>query len=332
MTTRKDVAKLAGVSVATVSHVLSKKKYVSPELVEKVENVIRELNYQPNIIARSLSTKKTHHVGIIVNNIANTYYSEIALGMSKVASDHGYTVSIYFVGDDPQKYATSAIQRQLDGLFIATNGEFFTTEQMKKMLSANMVFVNSVMPGVGSTVSFDYGNGVEKMMNHLVELNHQRIGFLCGIPKSTPNFLRYKSFIRLLQKHQLPVLEECIIESEAPYRTDQNDGYIAMKKLLKTNSRITAVFCLNDPMALGAMKAIREEGLRIPQDISVVGCDDQFFASCIEPALTTLSVPKEEMGRQAMIQLLKQMDTGEKDDIILGVDFIVRDSTGPAPN
>lgn len=332
MATRKDVAKKAGVSVATVSNVINKNKYVSDELIVRVKEAINYFDYQPNIIARSLSTKKTYHVGIIVNNVTNSYYGEIALGMSKVASVYGYTVSIYFTLDDSDKHVTSVIQRQLDGLFIATNGDFFTNSQIKTMLDKNIVFVNSVMPGAGSTVTFDYFNAVDKMIKYLADNNHRHIGFLCGMPKNMLNFIRYKAFVKSLQKYDLPVLDNCIIESEEPYGTTPNDGYIAMKKLLNTCNNVTAVFCLNDLMALGAMKAIREAGLKIPQDISVVGCDDVFFTSCIDPALTTLSVQKEEMGKEAMIQLLNQMNKGTKEDVLLDVDFVIRDSTGPAPS
>lgn len=332
MATRKDVAIAAGVSVATVSHVINKNKYVSDELKIRVEEAIRKLDYKPSFIARSLSTKKTYQVGIIVNDISNSYYCEIAMGMSEIAYKNGYTVSIYFTGSDSNKFVADAIQRQLDGLFVATNGEYFTEEQVEAMRANNMVFVNSLVPNIGSTVTFDYGAAIEKMMDYLVANNHKNIGFLCGMPKTMLYFIRYERFIKALQERNLPVLQQCIIENENPYSSDQNDGYIAMKKLLKADTRVTAVFCLNDLMALGAMRAIREEGLRIPEDISVIGCDDVFFASCVEPTLTTLSVPKKEMGREAMRQLLNQMKNGKMEDILLDVGFVVRESTGPAPD
>lgn len=331
MITRSDVARRAGVSVATVSNFVSKKKFVSPELALKVEKAIKELDYHPNLIARSLSTKKTYHVGIIVNNIANSYYGEIAQGMSQAARKVGYTVSIFFTGDNPEENVATSIQRNLDGLFIATNGALFTDDQVKSMLANDIVFVNCLTPGVGSIVTFDYGSAIRQMVSTLAQNGHRHIGFLSGMSKNLPNFIRYQSFLRALEEHHLPSLEQHIIDGEAPYRTDQWEGYQAMQKLLAASPRVTAVFCLNDLMAMGALKAIREAGLRVPEDISIIGCDDMFFDEFMQPALSTLRVPKMEMGKQAMLQLIRQMKGGEREDVVLEVEFIARDSIGKAP-
>ena len=330
MITRTDVAKKAGVSVATVSHVMNETKYVSPELREKVNTAIRLLNYRPNIVARSLVTKRTKHVGIVVNDITNPYYGEIAQGMEEIAHKHGYTVSLCLASDHFDSYLSSILQRQMDGIFIATVGNGIDPEHFQPLADAGIAIVNG---GAKSYVNFDYTDAMNSLIKYYAAMGHKRIGYLSGLSINTPIYDkgndRYSLYRDSLKKLGLVFKEEYVVDGMYPYKTDYRSGYEAMKTLLKRDTRVTAIFAINDYMAFGAVKAIREEGLKIPDDISVAGCDDIFFSECFDPALTTIRVPKTEMGRQAMYLILNEIREKKTGSLQLKADLMIRDSTGP---
>lgn len=329
MATRADVASKAGVSTATVSHVINNTKYVSPELKEKVNEAVRLLNYRPNMVARSLVTKTTKHVGIIVNDITNPYYGEIAQGMEEVAHKHGYIVSLCLASGDPDSYLASIKQRQMDGIFMATTrNEWFSREQYKSLMDSGIAIVNG--RGIGSEVSFAYRKAVYNLVKYLVDMGHKRISYLSGISLSLTGNERYLFYREALEKYGLEFNEAWAVDGMYPYKTDHRSGYEAMNKLLQRDTRVTAVITTNDYMAFGAMKAAREAGLKIPDDISIAGCDDVFLAECVEPPLTTIRVPKKEMGRQAMYMLMNAINEKNNSKLTLEVDLVIRGSTGPA--
>ncbi len=329
MATRADVAVKAGVSVATVSHVINKTKFVSPELKEKVDEAIRILNYRPNMVARSLVTKMTKHVGIVVNDITNPYYGEIAQGMEVVAHKHGYIVSLCLASGDSDSYLASIRQRQMDGIFMATTrNEGFTREHFQNLVDSGIAVVNG--RGVGSEVGFAYKKAINNLVKYLADMGHRRISYLSGVSLSLPGNDRYLLYKEALVKNGLEFDEDLVVDGIYPYRTDHRSGYEAMNQLLSRDTRVTAVITTNDYMAFGAMKAAREAGVRIPEDISVTGCDDVFLAECIEPPLTTIRVPKKEMGRQAMYMLLSAINEKKNSVLMLEADLVIRGSTGPA--
>ena len=327
MATRYDVAKISGVSVATVSHVVNNTKYVSPELKEKVLEAINKLNYKPNIVARSLVTKSTKHVGILVNDITNPYYGEIARGMEEIAQQNGYMVSLCLASGDADHYFSSIMQRQMDGLFIATTRNKFTREQMQQLKDMNVKIVNDQY-SIGSKVMFDYSDAVDNLIKYFADMGHKRVGFLSGLDSKTHGDDRYENYKKAIKKYGLDSDENLVIEGMYPYNTDFSSGYEAMKKLLASVTRVTAVMTTNDYMAFGAMKAIKEAGLRIPEDISIAGCDDIFLSECFDPQLTTIRVPKTEMGRQAMYLILNEIYGKTTADIMLVADLVIRNSTG----
>ncbi len=328
MATRNDVAIRAGVSVATVSHVINNNKYVSPELKEKVNEAIRVLNYKPNMVARSLVTKITKHVGIIVNDITNPYYGEIAQGMEEIAHKNGYIVSLCLASGASESYLASIKQRQMDGIFMATTrNEDFKKEQFQNLVESGIAVVNG--HGVGSEVNFEYKKAINNLVKYLADMGHKKIGYLSGISLDLPGNDRYLLYKEALKKNGIEFEKAWAVDGVYPYKTDNRSGYEAMNRLLKRDTRVTAVITTNDYMAFGAIKAIREAGLRIPGDISIAGCDDVFLAECVEPPLTTIRVPKKEMGRQAMYMLLSAINEKKISSFVLEADLVIRDSTGP---
>jgi Transcriptional regulators len=327
MATRNDVAKKAEVSVATVSHVINNSKYVSPELKEKVNEAIRVLNYKPNMVARSLVTKITKHVGIIVNDITNPYYGEIAQGMEEVAHKHGYIISLCLASGDSDSYLASIKQRQMDGIFMATTrNEDFNREQFQNLVDSGIAVVNG--HGVGSEVNFAYKKAIYNLVKYLVDLGHKRIGYLSGISLDLPGNDRYVLYKEALEKNGIDFDNRWAVDGMYPYKTDNRSGYEAMNHLLGRDTRVTAVITTNDYMAFGAIKAVREAGLEVPEDISVAGCDDVFLAECIDPPLTTIRVPKKELGRQAMYMLISAINEKKNSSLMLEADLVIRGSTG----
>ncbi len=321
MTTRKDVARSAGVSEATVSHVINNTKYVSPELEKKVRDAISALDYRPNIVARSLVTKTTNHVAILVSDLKNPYYAEIMEGMQEVAAREGYLVSLIRDGHgDSDEALNDLAYRYIDGIFIATS-RGNTPAITRKLTELGIAVVTDIV--------VDYASAEDTMMNYLTQLGHRRIAFISGL-EIAPGHDRYYCYVRGHEKFGLSFNEKLVVPGKPPYLTTIDSGYEAMKRLLETEPSVTAVFAVNDLTAIGAMRAIRDAGLKVPEDISVVGCDDIFLADSVDPPLTTLRVPKKEMGRKAMYQLLHQIRERKHEQSTVRAEFIVRSSTGSA--
>ncbi len=329
MLTRVEVARKAGVSEATVSHVINGTKFVSDELRMKVEKAVAELGYKPNFIARSLATKVSKHVGILVNDITNPYYGKIAQGMEEVARINGYMVSIFAASASADELYANIMQRQMDGLFIATVQNRFSEEQVGQLHNKGVAIVNGSF-NTGSVVDFNYDRGMNLLIRHLKEFGHKQIAYLSGLSMNDPAHWRYNAFLKALKRQELLYDPGLAVDGQEPYETTCDNGYIAMKKLLKMETRVTAVVATNDLMAYGAMKAIREAGLKIPGDISVAGCDDIFLSSFTDPPLTTLTAPIKELGKQAMYLILQEIQKNGPKTVYLDLDLSIRGSTGIA--
>lgn len=349
MATRKEVADLAGVSTATVSHVINNTKFVSEDLREKVLDAARKLNYVPNHAARMLTTKKTHQIAMLVSDISNPYYGELAAGMEEVARQNKYVLSLCSTESSPDNFITTVIERQMDGIFMAITNHKFSSEVVEKLIAQEIpvVIAESASKKFGNKVSYmfvNYKMAIEKMLLYLKDLGHTNIGFLFGLGEDSTD-TRLTVFKEILPELGLQQNEDLIVYGSFPYRTDFQAGYLGMKELFsrvtpvtKTGNTVTqtspaapvtAIFCTNDLMAFGAMKAIREAGLRIPQDISIVGCDDIFFAETSDPPLTTISIPKRDMGRRVVDLLLGEIETGKTSSDLVNGELLIRASTGP---
>lgn len=334
MPTRRDVANLAGVSTATVSHVINGTKFVSEDLKIRVNQAIKELDYKPDLIARSLSKKNSNHVAMVINDITNPCLAEIFLGFEREAKKNGYIVSIIPVSNRMEDYFDDVVQRYLDGIFISTVEYGFTPEQIEDLSRRKTAIVTGDIPVKGcSRVVCDYWQGYMKVIRHLKNLGHTKIAFLAGVSESSYD-ARLEMFRQAMVENGLPVEEELIVAGCHPYETNMTAGMRAVQALFDKACPFTAVVALNDLMATGAILALRERGLSIPQDISVVGCDDSFFAEYA--SLTTIRTPKEEIGKMAFREILrsqKAMSDGEEhyvSSIKLPVEVILRETTGRA--
>jgi DNA-binding LacI/PurR family transcriptional regulator len=338
MITRTEVADRAGVSPATVSNVLNGYKYVSPDLVAKVEKAVRELGYVPNRAARSLASRRTEQVGYIIPNLLNPYFGEVAAGMEEIARASGYVVTPVTAETESDRYISPIIERQMDGVFLADCGFSFSAEQLTHMRARGVSFVvgegSSVSEGTCSAVpcsriAIDYSGAMVQVFELLRANGHRRVAFLSGNGPGISE-VRKEEFRRLVAEFGFDADPALLVNGEPPYGTLAQDGYRDARKLLAVRSDFTAVFALNDLMAIGAMKALREAGLGVPGDVSVVGCDNIYFAETAFPPLTTIDIPKRLIGRAAMELLLEAFAGEDFRRVEVPTELIVRQSLGPA--
>ncbi len=331
MATMKDVAKYAGVSLSTVSNVINGSKYVSPELQERVRDAIIALDYKPNKIAQSLMKKSSGQIGFIVDDVRNPFYAEVARGLDDAARSEGFVISICTASENTGDYFKEAIQRQFDGIYMG--GGQFELASFLENTDIPVVAGSEIGDMYGcSVVDCDYISGLDQVIKYLSDLGHRRIGFLNGSGEDSEkiNNARYRGYRNAIQKYQLEFDDILVYRGKPGYKATYEHGYAGMKELLARDVELTAVFAYNDVMAFGAMQAIQEAGLKISEDISVVGCDDIFLSKAFNPKLTTLKVPKYDMGRLAFSTLRRQLRTGKTDRHILYCDLVVRESTGLA--
>ncbi|QNG61658.1 LacI family DNA-binding transcriptional regulator [Bacillus sp. PAMC26568] len=323
----KDVAKKANVSTATVSRVLSKPDTVKEETIKKVLEVIKELNYQPNALARQLRRLETKTILVVVPDITNTFFSKVLRGIESVAVASGYQVLLVDAANDVERetgYLNILRQRKADGLVLLTArmkaDMVVTIAREYPVVLACEYIEGSNIP----SISIDNVSAARKATVHLINLDHKRIGFISGPLNDVVGQDRLKGFYQAMAQYNLMVEPVLVQEGNFSYEC----GYNIMMKFLALSNTPTAVFAANDEMAFGAIKAIKSKGLSVPHDISVMGFDDIKFSSIIEPALTTIAQPAFDIGTKAMELLIRLMNKEEieKSQYILEDQLIIRDS------
>ncbi|SHS62448.1 LacI family transcriptional regulator [Mycobacteroides abscessus subsp. abscessus] len=322
-----DVARMANVSTATVSRVISNAGTVKKETAEKVLEAIKKLNYQPNMLARQLRRSETKTILVVVPDITNTFFSAVLRGIESVAIESGYQVLLGDARNNVEtetSYLTILGQKKADGLILLTAR---TDQKILEELSQDYPVVlaceyyeGTVLP----TVSIDNVSSARKATEYLISLKHNRIGHISGPLNVVVGRDRCKGFHQAMSKHGLSVDPSLVQEGEFSFES----GFNLMMKFLSLEEPPTAIFAGNDEMAMGAVKAAKSKGFRVPEDLSVVGFDDIKFASIFEPALTTIAQPTFDMGQKAMHLLLRLINNEEleKDQFILPDNLIVRDS------
>jgi len=309
--TMRDVANTAGVSLQTVSAVINKKPDISQETRERVARVVDELGYRRRSIARSLRTGKTNTIALVVSDIANPSFATMASAAEDYARGLGYNLEVYNTHDDVERevsYVHRGIERWVDGMVFVTAEDQMTSLDELRSAEIPTVAIDRIPKEYrGPSVVLDNKKAGRIAGEHLLELGHSCICHISG-----PLRLR-------LARERLEGMQEAVqakegVASPCAYREGDwgcDSGYRAMRLLLRHDPRPTAVFCANDRMALGALKAIHEAGLDVPGDVSVVGLDDIEVAAFAYPPLTTVRQSFAEMGRLG-VQLLIQLVEGEE--------------------
>jgi LacI family transcriptional regulator len=328
MVTQKDVADRAGVSPTTVSHVINETRFVSQELRERVHRAMRQLDYKPNAIAQSLRRRKTHQIGVIVPDIAYPFLAEITRGIEDKAFQMGYNAILCAShGDVDREGACFDLVRtkQVDGLILVGAGEASARFRWLIEQGTPLVLCNreSRDIDVGTIVADNAGAGYQATQ-HLSALGHWRIACIAGPQELWTSRERVEGYKRALDEGDVLFDEELVVHGDFRSR----GGFDAMNALLDLDKPATAVFACNDLMAMGAICAASKRKLRIPEDIGIIGCDDIDLAAFTNPSLTTVALPKHEMGSAAVEMLVARMEDEERpaEKRILPVELVIRDS------
>jgi DNA-binding LacI/PurR family transcriptional regulator len=331
--TRKDVAERAGVSTSVVSYVINNgPRPVSPETRARVEKAIEELGYYPNELARSLRLKQSSTIGLIIPNLNNHVYAEIAINMESICRAEGYLVLLCNSGRDveqEQKFVQMLRSKQVDGVVMIPSQDPLELIQPLQNAHIPTVILEHDLPAQHCIVVDDL-NGGRIGTRHLIELGHRRIAMIDRTHHSQTSALRAIGYRQTLAEARIAFDPNLIVKSEAGYEA----ACQAMRQLLTLENPPTAVFTHNDVQGLGALHAIQSAGLSVPDDISVIGYDDTASSAFLSPPLTTVRFPKKEMGQQAakmIMQLAKSQETLPAQIIVLPVELVVRGSTASPP-
>lgn len=323
-----DVAQKAGVSVVTVSRVLNNSETVREKNREKVLKAIEELGYHPNASARNLARGKTNVIGLIIPNLSDPFIMSVVETVDKELEERGYFLALSVIGrnetDVSKKISLLFQQERVDGILALTPMyEEDVVLDLKKKKIPFVIMDNQRFPFTVPSIVVDNYKGGYQAARHLLELGHTKIAHIGGPEDILAASQREEGFAAALKEVSLMPFD--IIRNEFEIKT----GYDAMKLWIENNSLPTAVFAADDHIAFGAIDAAREAGLRIPEDISVIGFDDHPFTSQLHPLLTTFRQPSFEMGRSGVEILFKIMAGEQKRNIVIKLepDLIVREST-----
>ena len=338
----KEIAEIAGVSTATVSHVVNGTKKLSPETTERVLKAIRDKGYSPNSLARSLRCRESKTIGVIVEDGRGLPVPEIVSGIAETLSDNGYRMLLYdlhLLEKLYNRYEQIGIYKELinSGLSLLINsdvdgviyvgmhdrhlGNIFDTQPKP------LVFAYSHGNKQEPYVTYSNLESAQKITDYLIGLGHRRIAVICGHPHSYPTMKRLNGFMIACQENALAVPDEYIRYGNWEYESGLN----ATKELLALEERPTAIFAMNDLMAAGCMHALAEAGLQIPKDMSLVGFDNREISRYLIPPLTTIALPTKEIGEKAaaiMLERLKNPKSNPESEI-LPCTVIVRESAAP---
>lgn len=327
------VARRARVSTATVSRVINGTALVSPETAERVRNAIEDLNFYPDVNARTLGSGRSGMYGLIISDITNPYFPELVKAFEDIAVEHQQEVLIANTNYDPKRMENCVVrmlQRKVDGVAIMTSE---IDEHLIRTFSRRqipLVFMDTPVGDAGiSVVRVDYEAGVRAAMDHLFELQHKEIAFISGPLSLGSARMRANAFRSALEQHG--AADNPMWIQEGDHRVE--GGAHAMQRILESRKRLpTAVLTSNDLTAIGAMGAIHRAGLRIPEDISIIGFDGIELSAYTQPALTTLFVSRADLASLAFKSLLSHRNNprnASAEDHVVTPSLVIRESTAP---
>jgi LacI family transcriptional regulator len=330
--TLKNIADRLGISETTVSRALSgqaSKYRISQETEKEVLDLAEELHFSPNQLARSLRLQKTHTIGLMIPDISNPFFANIARNIEKEARKLGYSV-ILADTEETESIEIESLRllrgRKVDGMVISPVGQH--SSHLEKLFAVGMpmvlidrYFPDSPLPYVAS----DNFSGAHQAVSHLIQNGHVRIACIQGLENTLPNVERLRGYHQAHADSGLPVNETLIVGDSFGYQ----NGYIEMKLLLRYNPRPTAVFAVSNLISLGALHAIDEEGLRVPEDVSIISFDDQPYSALLATPMTTVAQQNEQIGPLAVKMLFNQIESKtvpEQKGILIPTRLIVRKS------
>jgi LacI family transcriptional regulator len=330
----RDVARLSGVSVATVSAVINEKGTVSPALSKRVNDAMRTLDYHPDQVARSLRVGRTNVIGFIVPDISNSFFAEIMRGVEEVSEKHGCSVILCDSNEDSareSKHLNTFYSRRVDGVLLASSVSQVGHDQLTHRRFP-IVFVDAVPAGVKfGAVLVDNVDASYVATRHLIGLGHRRIAIITGLLERSVGTERLEGYRKAMQESGILVPDEYVQVGD--FHTES--GHRCGTKLLSLAMPPTAIFTCNNAISLGLLRALADLGIRCPADVSVVGFDDAEWATSFNPRLTCIAQPTYDIGRRATEMLLDKIRKPEDDNtrsqpnLVLQAELRVRESTAP---
>ncbi|MDD5621782.1 MAG: LacI family DNA-binding transcriptional regulator [Actinomycetota bacterium] len=334
MVNYNDIARIAKVSPTTVSHVINETRFVMPETKKRVLDVMKKLKYQPNLLARSLATGKTHTIGLVISDIRNPFYPELVQGVEELAVKNGYNVFLcntdYDIGKG-LKSIGALIKRKIDGIIVASSQ--VDSSVIKQLFDTNVIFVlvdwckRNIK---ADSLYFDYKVGIAEAISHLISFGHRNIYFISGPKELKTAEIRIRNFMDVIESNKSNDLNYKILEGD--HKID--GGFRVAQKILKGKICPTAIVCSNDLTAIGAMKALQTGGVKVPEDISIIGLDNIALTEIVSPALTTIELERYRIGKTAMELLLNRIKNKElpKQTCTFKTKLIIRESTSERKN
>jgi DNA-binding LacI/PurR family transcriptional regulator len=339
--TLSDIAASSGVTPMTVSRVLNQKSNVNVETRERVLRVAREMSYRRNGLARGLKRQRTDTIGLVLGDIANPFAAELSRGVREVLEQHGYTlficISEHSAKEDVEAFDSLADHRA-DGIIVATRASRLGNEKLEGLIESGLpvsLIGRDFRHPKADLVTADHLKGGYEATKHLIQTGRRRIGFIGVSLTKSVALRRFQGYLEALEEHHLPVAEDLIVgpgggNDQMPGYSTEEMGYEGMTRLLSLKERPTAVFARNDFTAVGALNAIKQAGLSVPQDIAVVGYDDIPLAAHTSPPLTTVRQPTREQGRVAAEFLVRRIQAGQhasRGERLFQCQLVVRQST-----
>jgi LacI family transcriptional regulator len=326
----REIAKRAGVSIGTVSHVINGTATVREKLRHRVMEAIRSLNYQPSQLGRGLRRSRTSMLGMIIPDVTNPFFPAVVRGVEDVAYGRSYRVVLCNTDNDPGKeiaYLNELESYRPAGLLLIPAAESRITGPLKRLAAsgAPVVCIDRQPPGWhGDVVMVANAEGTYSATRHMLRMGHRHLAVITGPYHLSNAVERLKGFLRATEEASIPVEPEYIQQA----RFDRHSGYQAAMRLLKMLPRPTAILACNDMMALGTLQAVRESNLRCPEDVSVVGFDNLEFTEFTDPALTTVHQPGYQLGATAARRLLERIDgfSPKPRNLLLQTELKIRNS------
>lgn len=330
--TLRDIAEKLKISVSTVSRVVNNKSYVKPETREMVLKALEKYNYTPNQVARSLKSKSTNTIGVVVPDISEDFFAYVIKGIDDILSKNEYTIILCDTGEDPEKeelYLNMLMEKQIDGIILATVSKKNPVLDDLFAKEVPVIFIDN-LPNIKSnydSVIIDNSKASYMAVEHLIKLGHKEIGIITGRIEETTGNERLMGYKKALEEYKITVKDSLIAVGDFK----EASGYENMNKLLKVNKDMTAVYVASSKMTFGAIKAIKGQGLDIPEDIALVGFDVHDTSGLITPSITTVTQPEQLIGKVAGELLIKKLQSSDEQfcqKIVLDPGILIKDSCG----
>lgn len=326
----KDVARLAGVSTSTVSHVINNNRFVSESVRAKVDQAIQSLNYAPSALARSLKINQTHTIGMLLTTSSNPFYAEVVRGVEDSCYQRGYSLILCNTAGDEERMNRSLetlMQKRVDGLLMmCTESHLPSADILNRYPSIPTVMMDwAPFEGRGDIIQDNALLGGELATQHLIDSGYTRIACIAGPQDKTTARMRLEGFHQAMEKSGLDILPGYVVNGDFEFQ----GGYNGMIELLALETPPQAVFTSNDAMAVGVYHALYQAGLQIPQDVAVMGYDDIELARYLSPPLSTIHQPKDELGELAIDTLIHRLSDPDasQQTLVLTPELVARGST-----